>query len=188
MAKYRPKVPLDLNSGTLKPIKQRFNYEKQWITYKKNYSFYDGYIDEWYNRKKVINELNSYFKTKCETELKNLNKQNNIVPLNTRQKRKKTKKKKAKYQPPKINSIDKEQENMNNNIISISDQLIIRKIKYDDSENQFAVLVTTDDDVDDDSDSYSNNIAKHENEVAKENKKYLFKKDLDTNESEHKIT
>ena len=79
-----PRSPIDQNMGKHVSIKPRMSYEQQRINYKKNYSFYDGYVNEWYNRKKVLNELQNYFETKCETEITPVNKCNDTFQIITK--------------------------------------------------------------------------------------------------------
>lgn len=55
MERCTPKVPINAHLGIQHPIQHRMGYEQQRITYEKNYAFYDGFIGEWFNRKKILN-------------------------------------------------------------------------------------------------------------------------------------
>ena len=112
-----------------------------------------------------MNKLSNYFILKYEMYSQQLNKQNNIALLNTKQKRKRTYKKKAKDQLLSIISKDKEQEIMKDDKNRIREQPSMKKKTYNDTSNWFAVCITTNKN-NDDSDSDNGNLAKHKNYSA----------------------
>ena len=156
MTKCGPGTPLDPHPGMQKPIKHRTTYEQQRINYEKNYSFYDGYIGEWYNRKKVMNELSNYFTSKCNARVVNTeNKiENTVTKLIAKPEKKPKRKRKKKVKRSTImnESIDEfwiKKEKIGTSLDQVSKHGSERNIEtkeYLDRENRFTALWSDDED------------------------------------------